>query len=763
MSYANYWESEYRVFSLYRIMPDGSCECEKEECKAVGKHPRTDNWQHTPDWSDEQIETMDEMGQFATGFGVLVHKLLVVDVDARNGGVESYAKLCADLDLNLDQESGFVVTTGSGGGSKHVYFTLPESMALMQHHNDYPGIDFKSSGYVVGAGSHHKSGGMYESESHPSEARPAPQALVDVLTKVECHRAEYDGQFVDVTDADVASMLNAVDPDSDHETWIRCGMAVHEATDGKGFDIWDAWSAQGEKYPGTVELYKRWNSFGNGGTSVTLGTLVHYATAAGWQWPIEFESDIHFEMPEPAELDDTEKLNTDFSDIDLNRPPGFVGEVTAYLNSKCKYPREKLAVGAALMVVSCAGGLRHYDKTGGTTANLFIFGVAGSATGKDAVITSAQELLGGIGVAPATHGWIKSEQEIVRNLLEHRGAFHFVDELGEHLSKTMGARKGGGAAYLEGIVGKLMEIFGRANKTVLVTGDVKKELKKSIKADIAAVNKELDANPSGKNERRLESLQTQLNDAEHGIRNPYMSIFGTTTPTVFDTLMDVEMSDIGLIGRSLIFRELDNNPRGKRPFTGHSIKPSMRLQAELQRLYSGGHSELPERVDTIGEKVPVETTKDGVALLDQIEDYFHDMSARADESTGLTPIPRRAHELVSRVSMVLGMPSGLRTTEHIRWAFALIDRDVKGKMNSTNATRTDNKADALMSRVMSLVDCETGMTIGVIRNKCRSQRKEDVDKAVELLVEGGHLELHEVKPANGRGGRPTKKYFAVKG
>lgn len=763
MNYADYWESEYRVFSLYRIMPDGSCECEKENCPAAGKHPRAENWQHTPDWSDEQIETMEEMGQFATGFGVLVNKLLVVDVDARNGGVESYAKLCADLDLDLDAASGFVVNTGSGKGSKHVYFMLPETMALMQHHERYPGIDFKSSGYVVGAGSLHKSGGVYESDSHPSDAQAAPQALIDALTKVEKHRAELDGQFVDVSDAEVASMLAAVSPDCDHETWIRCGMAVHEATGGKGFDIWDAWSAQGEKYPDTVELYKRWNSFKSAANAVTLGTLVHYATEAGWKWPIEFETDIHFEMPEESDLDESEPLNTDFSGIDLNRPPGFVGEVCAYINSKCRFPREKLAVGAALTVVSSAGGLRHYDPHAATTPNLFVFGVAGSATGKDAVITTAQDLLFETGLAAAMHGGMKSEQEIIRNFLNHRGAFFFMDELGEQLKKIMGARKSGGAAYLEGIVGKLMEIYTKADKNVMVTGDMKESIKEKIRAEMKALNKTMDSEPSERGERRMEELGRQLMDADQGIRKPYLTIFGTTTPTVFDTLMDVEMSEAGFVGRALIFREMDNNPKAKRGFKGHKIKPPMGMIATLQRLYLNGHSEIPERVDTVGEKAEVDTTPDGLDLLEKIGDYFHDMAAKAEETSGLTAIPRRSLELVSKVSMVLGMASGLRTTEHIRWAFALVDRDVKSKMNSTNATRTDDKADALLSRIMSMVDSETGMTKGALRNKCRSQRKEDVDKAIDWLVDNGVLVPHEVKPKGGKGGRPTTKYFAVKG
>jgi len=90
---------------------------------------------------------------------VLVDGLLVVDVDARNGGVDSWARLVEDVPEIAG--AGLIVATGSGGGSKHLYFSLPEPVPLVQTLKKYPGIDFKSSGFVVGPGSMHKSGTPY--------------------------------------------------------------------------------------------------------------------------------------------------------------------------------------------------------------------------------------------------------------------------------------------------------------------------------------------------------------------------------------------------------------------------------------------------------------------------------------------------------------------------------------------------------------------------------------------------------------------------
>ncbi len=62
----------YRIFGLHGGDGSGGCGCGNPECQAAYKHPIASNWQHTPEWSEEQIEVMEEMGQLDTGYGVIV-------------------------------------------------------------------------------------------------------------------------------------------------------------------------------------------------------------------------------------------------------------------------------------------------------------------------------------------------------------------------------------------------------------------------------------------------------------------------------------------------------------------------------------------------------------------------------------------------------------------------------------------------------------------------------------------------------------------
>ena len=47
---------------------------------------------------------------------------------------------------------------------------------------------------------------------------------------------------------------------------------------------------------------------------------------------------------------------------------------------------------------------------------------------------------------------------------------------------------------------------------------------------------------------------------------------------------------------------------------------------------------------------------------------------------GLEAIPRRGYELVAKISFILGIGDGVRTDEHVTWAFELIKRDIDRKM-----------------------------------------------------------------------------------
>jgi hypothetical protein len=746
--HTDFIDAGYKVFGLHGILPSGLCACGWDKCNAPGKHPQAANWQHTPHWSDDQLETLEQMGQFDTGYGVLVDGLLVVDVDARNGGVQSYNKL-----LELVPEvagAGLIVETGSGGGSQHLYFALPEPVSLMQSLPNLKGIDFKSSGFVVGPGSIHASKRSYNAVVGTAyDIGPAPAALVALLFRAGTHRAKIDAQWVDISDDELLDMLRHIPNQGgiDYEQWIRIGMALHHATSGTGYELWRGWSATSAKHDET-HMEHKWHSFGKSANPVTIGTLVHHAQQNGWQRPVTFTADWHPE--EAAQVD-----GLDTAGIDLLRPPGFAGELTAWINSQSIFPRETLAVSAALMAISNCGGMRYTDPLDNGAFNLFCFGVADSSTGKEAILQAHNDLIRAAGISPALVGGIKSEQEIYRNLIRHQAAFYSIDELGEHLAKIVGSKSRGGAVYLEGVIGALMSIYSKSNSFVAVTGDLKEQIKQDLMGEQKRTQKAIDDGEKNL-EHRLERIQEQLQTVDMGIESPFLSIFGLTTPDRFDKLMDYDMAVNGFMGRALIFRELEGNPRIKP--REHRTRPPVpdRIKYTLAALYAPGYTiETGARVERYGDKSPIQTTQDAAEALDLVGELFWQMADKHKDETGLHPIPRRGYELTAKVSAVLAMPSGLRTLEHVRWAYALVKRDIDGKMRVAYSNCAPQAQDALSSKIMSMVTGEHGETLGAIQRGCRSYAPADVEKALERMVDAGALVKRE---STGRG-RPTVRYY----
>ena len=93
-----------------------------------------------------------------------------------------------------------------------------------------------------------------------------------------------DPQDEDQLVTGIRYLLQYIDPDCGYDDWRSVGMAIDHETSGSeiGFQLYDDWSSQGDKYPGHQALVAKWRSFnGNTDNPITLGTLCMLAVANG--------------------------------------------------------------------------------------------------------------------------------------------------------------------------------------------------------------------------------------------------------------------------------------------------------------------------------------------------------------------------------------------------------------------------------------------------------------------------------------------------
>ena len=745
--YRDYFEAGFRVFGLHGVTK-GVCDCGNAECDAFYKHPRVSHWQHTPKWSLDQFDVMELTGQFSTGFGVLCDGYLIIDIDPRNGGNDGYKQLEKDTGINFKDLSKFVVETGGGGW--HIYFKHDGAERLHSHLKKYKGIDFKSSGFVVGAGSIHASGNTYEVyDGFPDEIEDLPQVLFDLLVK-KVSVSSFNAVEDEITLQEIQEYLRYVpNTDVEYDDWVEIGMIIHESLGADSFMVWEQWSSTSKKHDPKMMEYK-WYSFGKNPSKVTVGTLIQKAKDGGYIEPVTFETNLTY---------DVDLL--DVSDIDNKKAAGITGDIINYINSQSRFPREWLAVSTALTTVSNIAGMRFEDEVYGVTPNLFCFNVAGSATGKEAIQQAHADLTIAAGVGKAIYGTIKSEQEIYRNIMRNQLTGYVIDEFGIFLNKIETASKTGASSYLGGVVGALMSIYSKANGNLALGADFSEDLLNELNKKIANTQKMIDENTAKDfhHDALKSMLALQIELMQGHIKNPYLTLSGYTTPATFNNLVSYAQATNGFIGRSIIFEEKDNNPKAKKGFKKGKL--SDHLKHELLKLRNGGNAQVYDehRIEFNGDKTPIRTNGDACELLETIQDELYERAALAMETNGLEAIVRRAFELVLKVSMVLAIGDGFeRKVNHVRWAYALVKKDLENKINLTSANMAEqekNISEEILAKVTHKLDQNTNITYGAIKNKLRSISPEHIQAALNYLVVN-NLAVEE-EPKN-KTGSQSKKY-----
>lgn len=449
--------------------------------------------------------------------------------------------------------------------------------------------------------------------------------------------------------------------------------------------------------------------------------------------------------PEAAPSDDTSKtMPFSVAGVDLTQPPGATGVLAEWMESRNRRPRQRLSVATSIYALSCIMGNHYRDVRDGVTANLFVVCIAGSRTGKEGLFQSLTQVLRTASLSAAMHGNIKSEQEIVRNLIDHQPAFYAIDEVGFTLRKIRNAQKGnGGASYLEAVIGVLMSAYSKASGYMPLSGDLMRAMRADFKAELARLEKD----DSGEQwiEDRIAYVTGMLNSPEPGLKNPFLSLIGFTTAETFNEIVDFDMATNGFIGRSLLFSEPDTAPRSKQ--TKGFKAPDMPLGLKMQIMaIAGGERTSGGRIEYSDDDViEVVTDDEADKMLEDALIWFEDQAVAHKSSSGLEALYLGSYELVAKISFILAAATRVRTAEHVRWAFELIRRDVgeKARMVMVNEKETSAPDIALKARIANLASGD-GETMGVIYNRIPRRKREEIDAIVQSMKDAGLLEVVSV-------------------
>lgn len=245
---AAYLGTDYQLIPLHKPGERG------RDGRDRSKSPRDSAWQGRHYDSAEVLATCKAEGR-NVGERIKQNQL-IIDVDPRNGGDESFKRLCADS--GLDPKTCPRVITGSGGS--HFRLKRDPAFDIPKSNDKYPGIDFLShEGHqAVAAGSVHPNGKHYRLDpNHPplAAAPMMPAGLVAALVRKPKEKKPKDTDAAPLVTPDqlpaILAVLSVKKFDTG-QTWREIIYAVHAATKGdraalKHVQDWSAGDA--ERWP----------------------------------------------------------------------------------------------------------------------------------------------------------------------------------------------------------------------------------------------------------------------------------------------------------------------------------------------------------------------------------------------------------------------------------------------------------------------------------------------------------------------------------
>ena len=266
-----------------------------------GKAPKLKGWTTRPFVNDD---TIDQARRNGWNLGVrLTAEQLVLDIDPRNGGTESLARLSKARGVELPS---WTPATRTGSGGLHLWMRKPTDMKVAGKIDGYPGIDIKTVG---GPGSiHPDTGNLYALDDPLDELFAIPDMPLGLSDLIQKHRTSPDRSEAPraehrnpegrseafgsdlwsmCDDDELAELLEKLDPEdfASNDSWFPVLCACHHLTGGSvgGRMALLEWCArEGAFSDRTDEAGARWDSLDRSKGDATTGrTLLHLLRERG--------------------------------------------------------------------------------------------------------------------------------------------------------------------------------------------------------------------------------------------------------------------------------------------------------------------------------------------------------------------------------------------------------------------------------------------------------------------------------------------------
>jgi Primase C terminal 2 (PriCT-2)/Protein of unknown function (DUF3987)/Bifunctional DNA primase/polymerase, N-terminal len=439
--------------------------------------------------------------------------------------------------------------------------------------------------------------------------RPAPTASDE-------ERALSEDGLLGSLEAVRDAVQHITNDDVHWDEWNRVGMAIFGATNGAGWEIFEAWSAKSAKY-NPVATKNRWQSYRRSPPKkIGFGTLCHLAFENGWDPPADLA--FHEEPDDNVDVDAMiEKIRAlrvapdvvedPKGDVDnaliatmekspenalwdeWATSPSLVGQIASWIIQSAILPQPILAVSHTIATLGALFGRRYRSDYLGTLCNITMVAVAKQGFGKDHSRACLRTLLWEAGLQKYLGEEDFTSSTAVMSMLEEfPSRICAIDEYGKFL-QAVGSRNA--STEKKAITSIFLKLYSES-KNPYYTGTAYADRKDRPTVVIC---------------------------------HPNLNIYGTTTGEALAKAMTDELVNDGTFSRMLLITptsrvpELNENPIGSPDRPPPALVDAMKqLKIELESKV-GADGEIQEGKKSLGD-IGLPGTKPNFILVEWTED-----------------------------------------------------------------------------------------------------------------------------------------------
>lgn len=379
---------------------------------------------------------------------------------------------------------------------------------------------------------------------------------------------------------------------------------------------------------------------------------------------VQFSIDVtHFgASPKEAPAERPQETADKIPALLLN-PPGLVGEIADIILAASYRPQPIFAVATSLVALSIVS-MNHYEPAYmGGSLNLYTVQVGLSGAGKDDGRKAISSLMDELGMLEHLVEDFASGPALLRKLSEVASLLYSPDEFGMMMQAAIIGK--GSGAHLKTVVDELIKLYTKASS--VYTGRYYSDIRQNIDP----------------------------------IRNPFVSVLGSTTPGELAKGLITDQIDNGLLNRFL-YIESESMPDLENPRPADFSK----LKDRLLTIKDRNTGELI--IDYGGAMVPRTVIRFDDLAVSTLRAFNSEIDELRASGGRYEALWVRAHENAVRVASVIGLGDALDPKQaivkqaHAQWAVAFVKWCVNGLIKHIEENMAESEFDAHRQKILKI-------------------------------------------------------------